>query len=94
MLNDWSDGGYLLWAMPEHPVFIDGRGDIYEWSGVMAEYARWANVIDRPDLLLDKYRVQFCLFRRESPMASVVSLLPHWRRVYTDDVSTIFVRTD
>jgi hypothetical protein len=94
MLNDWGDGGYLIWAMPEHPVFIDGRSDVYEWSGALAEYFRWATITDPPDQLLDKYHVHFCLFRRESYMATVVSLLPNWRRVYSDEVSTIFVRTD
>jgi hypothetical protein len=24
MLNDWDFGGYLIWAAPQHPVFIDG----------------------------------------------------------------------
>ncbi len=34
MLNDWAYGGYLLWAAPEHPVFIDGRGDPFIPNGV------------------------------------------------------------
>ena len=26
MMNEWVYGGYLIWAAPEHPVFVDGRG--------------------------------------------------------------------
>ena len=37
-----SSAGYLIWAMPEHPVFIDGRGDVFGWSGVFDEFAKWA----------------------------------------------------
>ena len=37
MLNDYNFGGYLIWAAPEHPVFIDGRTDVYEWSGVLGD---------------------------------------------------------
>ena len=33
MLNAFDYGGYLIWALPEQPVFLDGRADVYEWSG-------------------------------------------------------------
>lgn len=94
MLNDWSDGGYLLWALPEDPVFIDGRGDIYEWSGVLQEYMRWSQLEESPNILLDKYKIHFCLLPKHSPMATAMTLLPGWRRIYTDNLSTIFERVN
>src|SRR5258708_5419172 len=39
MLNDYVYGGYLIWALPEHKVFMDGRADVYEWTGVLSEFA-------------------------------------------------------
>ena len=36
MLNYYGFGGYLVFA--GQPVFIDGRGDLYERSGVFADY--------------------------------------------------------
>ena len=93
MMNEWNDGGYLIWALPEHPVFIDGRADVYDWAGTTAEFARWATLAEPPNLLLDRYHVQFCLVDRNSPMNTAVSLLPNWQRVYSDDLSVIFVRT-
>jgi hypothetical protein len=92
MLNEWMDGGYLIWALPEHPVFIDGRADIYDWAGVTPQFARWASLNDPPNLLLDKYNVQFCLLPKESPMVNAVALIPGWTKVYSDGYSLVFVR--
>jgi hypothetical protein len=93
MLNEWLYGGYLLWALPEYPVFIDGRGDVFEWAGVLEPYGRWAQFQDAPDALLDKYGIGFCLLNRESPMANVLPLLGGWQAVYTDRNSVIYVRS-
>ena len=27
----------LMWAAPEYPVFIDGRTDVFEWTGVLRD---------------------------------------------------------
>lgn len=38
LFNSYNWGGYLLWALPEYPVFVDGRADLYgdeilsQWS--------------------------------------------------------------
>lgn len=93
MLNDYTYGGYLIWAAPEHPVFVDGRGDVFEWTGVLAEYGKWVTLQSSPNALLEKYRVGFCLLRRTSPMARVLPLLPGWKLVYSDRQSVIFTRT-
>jgi len=93
MLNDYASGGYLIWAAPEHPVFIDGRTDIYEWSGVLGEFGKWATLQSDPNALLEKYKISFCLLNRQSPMAHVLPLLHDWKMTYEDDRSVIFVRT-
>jgi hypothetical protein len=92
MLNDYALGGYLIWAAPEHPVFIDGRTDIYEWSGVLGEFGKWATLQSDPNALLEKYKIGFCLLNRQSPMARVLPLLHDWKMVYADNNSVIFVR--
>ena len=55
MLNDYTFGGYLIWAAPQYPVMMDGRTDLYEWSGFLGEYRNWATMQSDPNLLLDKY---------------------------------------
>lgn len=93
MLNDYSFGGYLIWAAPEYPVMMDGRTDLYEWSGFLAEFGRWATFQEDPNRLLDKYNVNFCLLSLQSPMIHILPLLHDWRQVYADNNSVIFVRT-
>jgi hypothetical protein len=93
MLNSYVYGGYLIWALPEHPVFIDGRSDLFEWAGIMGQYGSWELVQSDPNALLDKYDVGFCLLERGSPMVHVLPLLHNWKEVYSDDSSVIFVRS-
>jgi hypothetical protein len=91
MLNDYVYGGYLIWAAPEYPVFVDGRADVFEWSGVLGDFGRWALLQSDPRLLLDKYGIDFCLLSRDAPMARVLPLLG-WRTIYSDNLSVIFTR--
>lgn len=91
MLNDYAYGGYLIWAAPEYPVFVDGRSDVFEWTGVLGDFGRWALLESDPRELLDKYKVDFCLISRGSPMARVLPLLG-WNAIYSDNLSVIFAR--
>jgi len=93
MLNDYGYGGYLIWALPEYPVMIDGRADVHEWSGFLGEFGNWATLESDPNVLLHKYGVNFCLLNPQSPMVRVLPLLHEWKVVYSDDNSVIFVRT-
>ena len=92
MLNDYVYGGYLIWAAPEHPVFVDGRADIFEWTGVLDEFGKWAMLQSDPKTLLEKYRVDFCLLAQQSPMVRVLPLLGKWKVIYSDNQSVIFMR--
>jgi hypothetical protein len=93
MLNEWVYGGYLIWAAPEHPVFIDGRGDVFEWTGVVDQYGKWALLQTDPNTLLNKYGIKFCLIARKSPLATVLPLLPNWKIIYSDNLSVIVARS-
>ena len=88
MLNEYVFGNYLIWALPEQKVFIDG----YESAGVLPQFARWVTLAEDPDILLNKYRIRFCLLSKDSRMTQVLPHLAGWRKVYSDDLSTIFVR--
>ena len=92
MLNEYVFGDYLIWALPEQKVFIDGRGDVYDWTGVFAEYGRWATLSEDPRLMLDRRGIRFCLLSKDSPMTHVLPYLPGWREAYSDDVAAVFVR--
>jgi hypothetical protein len=93
MLNDWDFGGYLIWAAPQHPVFIDGRGDVFESAGVVDDFGKWSQLQTYPNVLLDKYQISFCVLSHGSPMIIALRLLPGWKEVYSDNVATILVRS-
>ena len=92
MLNDYTDGGYLIWAAPEYPVFVDGRGSPFEESGVLLEFGEWATLQTDPQILLQKYKINFCLLGPDSPMVQMLAVLPGWEKVYSDSNAVIFVR--
>jgi hypothetical protein len=92
MLNDYPYGGYLIWAAPEHPVFIDGRADLFEFAGVLDQFGGWATMNGDPNALLDKYKIDFCLLDINAPMTHILRLLPGWKTTYSDNKTIIFVR--
>lgn len=92
MLNEYVYGGYLIWQAPDHKVFIDGRADVFEWTGVFGDYEDWMSLQADPKVLLGKYRIGFCLLSRRDGIIRLVKLLPGWKLVYSDELSVIFAR--
>lgn len=37
IISEYGWGGYLDWKLPEKRVFIDGRMDVWEWQGHLAD---------------------------------------------------------
>ncbi len=93
MYNSYGFGGYLVWSFgAKQKVFIDGRGDVYERGGVMADYLHISRLKPGALGVLGGYGVQSCLLQRDEPLATVLSESPVWRRIYVDQVSALFVR--
>jgi hypothetical protein len=92
MVNQYVYGGYLIWAAPQYKVFVDGRGDIFELTGVLSEYGNWILVNEDPKTLLDKYHINFCLLSHDAPVTHVLPLVPGWKLVYSDTLSAVFAR--
>jgi hypothetical protein len=53
LFNEYAWGGYLIWALPEYPVFVDGRTDLYgdeiigEWLSVVSGGEDWQAILER-----------------------------------------------
>jgi hypothetical protein len=53
IFNAYNWGGYLMWALPGVPVYVDGRTDLYgdeilgEWVRVVQASEGWQAVLDR-----------------------------------------------
>lgn len=93
MFNEYGWGGFLIWQLsPAHKVFIDGRADVYEYSGVFQDYID-ISLLNRDALqLLGKYAIQSCLVQSKGPVATLLAASPDWKQVYSDDLSAIFVK--
>ena len=90
MYNSYNWGGYLVWALPEEPVFVDGRTDVYDeflpqYVQVMFVRPGWQEVLDR-------YGVRLALIERDSLLATMLATQPEWRSVYSDDQAAVFAR--
>ncbi|MGH9496875.1 MAG: hypothetical protein ACRD3B_17900, partial [Candidatus Sulfotelmatobacter sp.] len=93
MFNNYGFGGYLIWSLgPEHKVFIDGRSEVYEKAGVLADYYYIMQIRPGALTLLRNYGIQSCLIERETPLATVLASLPDWHKVYSDNATVLFVR--
>jgi hypothetical protein len=94
MLNYYGFGGYLVWARgPQHKVLVDGRGDVYERGGVLSDYLHVPELKPGTMAVLRQYGIQSCLLQRDEPLSAVLYESADWKRVYTDQVSALFVRT-
>ena len=91
VFNDLRWGGYLLYARPDLPVFIDGQTDFYgaeltmDYVAIMSGKPRWQEK-------LDEYGVGWTL---TPPGATLVQLLEAsggWTRLYGDSVAVVMVR--
>ena len=95
MFNNYGYGGYLVWALaPKQRDFIDGRADVFERGGVLADYMHITLLKPGALAVLRGYGVRSCLLQREEPLATVLAALPEWQRVYRDDRSVLFVRAN
>ena len=90
VFNESVWGGYLIWS--GRRVFMDGRLDAYEPSGALLDYLSITGLDRNTLFLLQKYGVKACLLKRDSPLGTFFRVLPDWEEVYSDSLSTVFVR--
>ena len=94
MYNTYGYGGYLIYTLDgRNKVFIDGRGDLYERTGVLADYMKIADLAPGALDLLRLYNVQSCLIDHDEALATVLSASSQWKRAYADEMSALFVRS-
>ena len=95
MFNAYNFGGYLVWSTgPEHKVFIDGRGELYEPAGVFPDYMHITLLKPGALQVLRNYQIRSCLLEREQPLATLLSARADWQQVYSDRTSMLFTFRD
>jgi hypothetical protein len=92
MFNDYGFGGFLVGRLPEQPVFIDGRGDLYERGGIFGEYVEVSDMKPAAFRILDQYHIQACLLDRKDALSTALGAMPNWELRYSDALTALYVR--
>jgi hypothetical protein len=82
LLNEYDWGGYLIFNLPQRPVFIDGRYVPY-LDGVLDDYRSLVGLRPGWRELLERYKVTELLLRPDRPLA--VALREDGWRVRSSD---------
>ena len=91
MWHDLVFSSYLIYALPERPVWIDTRFELYplqHWERyiAIAEAAPgWQTSLDE-----DKIELLFLSPARQPNLVTTLQGSPVWQKVYSDDTATIF----
>ena len=91
LYNDFNWGGYLMWALPDMPVAIDGRTNLHGDARIGRYGAVWAGVPgwdDDPDLS----KAGVVIAKKDQALVSLLRLDPRFRLVYEDHIAVVFVR--
>jgi len=88
-LYEW--GGYLEWNLPQLPTYIDSRGDIFEYKGVLKDYLDAAR-LNQSEEILDRYKITYVLYAVDAPLPYFLSKSPQWERIYGDEQAVIYRR--
>ena len=91
VFNDYLWGGYLIWNTPQIPVFIDSRVDLFERNGAFKDYLDAAHIVNS-FAILDKYDIQYVLFRRDTPLVYLLSHTSGWTIDYQDETTVLLER--
>ena len=90
MFNAYNWGGYLQWELPQYPVFIDGRADLYG-EKTISEWWSVVNATDEGLALLDSWQVNFVILEPGWPILDKLSQM-EWSVLYEDDTAIIMSR--
>lgn len=89
IFNDYNWGGYLIWRVPEYPVFVDGRTDLYD-DEFLRDYLLIDMAQDGWQEKLAAYDVSLAVISVDSPLAKAMLASGTWQEIYHDDLSFIF----
>ena len=90
MFSSYNWGAYLLWELPEYPVFVDGRTDLYN-DAVIGEWFRVVRAEEGWEDVLEKWEVDLVLVERGAPIIIQLNQTG-WVQVRKDELAVLFQR--
>ncbi len=91
LYNDFNWGGYLIWALPEMPVAIDGRTNLHGDERIERFGRTWSGLPgwqDDPDLA----GAGVVIGPADSSLAAHLARDPRFRLAHQDRLAVVFVR--
>ena len=80
MLNSYSFGGYLIWTLfPQHPVFMDGRNEVF--LPVMQQLVKARSDSRAWNALLRQYAIEFAVLEYVDDLDRLTTVQPDGSRV-------------
>lgn len=91
LYNTFDWGGFLTWYMPNDPVVIDGRTDLYgdKLNKLLLE-TQSGDLSYKDNPYLNQAGV--VLLRRQDGLAAALAMDPRFRKIYEDRIAIVFVR--
>lgn len=90
LFNNFNWGGFLIGVLPEYPVSIDGRNDLYGDAFLYREL----HTLVSPDWADDPAlrNANLVLLPKDLPLSNELRRSPQFDLAYSDDVAVVFVR--
>jgi hypothetical protein len=90
IFNRYEWGGYIGQHRPQQPIFMDGRADVYG-DELLQMYVSIIGVRDDPQLIFDRYQIDYAVFPPDTPLADWFDASDRWERVYADGTAAVWV---
>lgn len=90
LLNEYNWGGFISWNLREHPIFIDGRTDLYG-DKIISEWLTLVTAGNGYEKLLADYQIGFTILSPGQPIVNRL-LERGWKAEYRDDISIVLIR--
>lgn len=91
MFNSYNWGGYLMFAVPELPVYVDGRTDLYR-DEFLLRYLRTAVGSAGWREVLAEDQIDLVVIEARSDLATNLREEAGWALRYEDEMAVIFTR--
>jgi hypothetical protein len=92
LFNDFDWGGYLIWSLPDLPVSMDGRTNVYGNELLQRHYRTWMGASDwasDPNLK----SAQVVIANVDLPLTALLTSDRRFELVYKDPIAAVFVRS-
>jgi len=91
VLTHYLWGGYLERFLPQLPVFVDSRVDIFEYNGTLKDYLDLIG-LKEPLAILDKRQIQYVYFKPDDYLVYLLRHTGGWDVLYEDQNSILLKR--